>query len=271
MHNNKQNDSYSGDCVMVEGVDFTSDTAYKNTKTTTRTEVQVFADGLDFYDTKTRHAFIFKVYSILDIQLMVTTLGVMLFYYIEPLNHFMKHTETGWILAICSAVLAFILVIILVCIPSVSRKSPGNLILLALFTLAETYGLAFTCVFYDIKAILGAFITTAVIVVLLTIFAMQTKIDFTSNAIGIGLTIALFCCIIVSMLNTFVFHCTVLSTVVSCICVVIFCGYIVYDTQLIVGGKHRNQFSEQDYVIAALSLYLDIICLFQELLRLFGN
>ena len=37
----------------------------------------------------------------------------------------------------------------------------------------------------------------------------------------------------------------------------VFSFYIVYDTQLIVGGKHRKyQFSTDDYVIASVSFYL---------------
>jgi protein lifeguard len=38
---------------------------------------------------------------------------------------------------------------------------------------------------------------------------------------------------------------------------------MVYDAQLIFGGKHRKyQFGIDDYVFASLSLYLDIINLF---------
>merc|ERR1719326_1064404 len=52
----------------------------------------------------------------------------------------------------------------------------------------------------------------------------------------------------------------------------LFSFYIVYDTQLIVGGNHKkHQFSVDDYVFAALNLYLDIINLFLYLLSLFGD
>ena len=43
----------------------------------------------------------------------------------------------------------------------------------------------------------------------------------------------------------------------------------VYDTQLIVGGSHRKiQFSEDDYVLASIILYLDVINLFLFILDL---
>lgn len=48
--------------------------------------------------------------------------------------------------------------------------------------------------------------------------------------------------------------------------------YLVYDTQLIIGGQHkRMQFDMDDYVLAALSIYLDIINLFILILRLLND
>ena len=52
----------------------------------------------------------------------------------------------------------------------------------------------------------------------------------------------------------------------------LFSFYIVYDTQLIVGGKHRKiMFHIDDYVLAAVSLYLDVINLFLMILRLLNG
>ena len=52
----------------------------------------------------------------------------------------------------------------------------------------------------------------------------------------------------------------------------LFSMYIVYDTQLIMGGKSRQfQYSLDDYCIAALNIYVDIIQLFLYLLQLFGD
>merc|ERR1719188_1974178 len=53
--------------------------------------------------------------------------------------------------------------------------------------------------------------------------------------------------------------------------VLLFTFYIIYDTQLIVGGTDRRQFGIDDYAFAALSLYLDIINLFLYILQLFGE
>ena len=53
---------------------------------------------------------------------------------------------------------------------------------------------------------------------------------------------------------------------------VIFSFYIIYDTQLIVGGNNRRiQYSVDDYALAAINLYLDIINLFLMILDLLNG
>jgi len=53
--------------------------------------------------------------------------------------------------------------------------------------------------------------------------------------------------------------------------VLLFCVYIVIDVQMIIGGgTHKNEFDESDYVLAAMSLYSDIVFLFLYLLDLIG-
>ena len=56
--------------------------------------------------------------------------------------------------------------------------------------------------------------------------------------------------------------------VITGLIVIIYGLYIIYDTQLIAGGR-KHELSLDDYVIGALILYIDIIMLFLELLRLF--
>lgn len=64
----------------------------------------------------------------------------------------------------------------------------------------------------------------------------------------------------------------VTQTIYATLGVCVFGIFLVYDTQLVVGGKHRAiSFSSDDYIFAALNLYIDIVQLFLYLLRLFGN
>merc|ERR1711920_1000886 len=130
---------------------------------------------------------------------------------------------------------------------------------------------------YTQASVLIALAITTFVVFGLTLFACQTSIDFTGC--GPYLFVAMLC------LMAFGFFCWLGSVFMSgpawemmrlmyaCGGALLFSFYIVYDTQLIVGGKHRraNEFSIDDYAFAAISLYLDIVQLFLYLLRIFGD
>jgi len=51
------------------------------------------------------------------------------------------------------------------------------------------------------------------------------------------------------------------------------CGvmqYLVVDTQLMLGGRHQYSLSPEEYIFAALNLYLDIVNLFVFILSIVG-
>ena len=56
----------------------------------------------------------------------------------------------------------------------------------------------------------------------------------------------------------------------GCSGALIFSLYIVYDTQLMMGGKHKYALSPEEYIFAALNIYLDIINLFRYILLIVG-
>lgn len=47
----------------------------------------------------------------------------------------------------------------------------------------------------------------------------------------------------------------------------LFSLYLIYDTQMMIGGKHKYSISPEEYIFAALNLYLDIINIFLFILR----
>lgn len=106
---------------------------------------------------------------------------------------------------------------------------------------------------------------TVLVVVSLTAFAFQTKYDFTNLS---GMLFVSLVVLILFGIFAGIFHSRVLSVLYACIGVIIFSLYLVYDTQLVIGGKHKYQFSVDDYVFAALNIYLDIVNLFLFVLAL---
>ncbi len=53
----------------------------------------------------------------------------------------------------------------------------------------------------------------------------------------------------------------------SCLAALVFCVYLVYDTQLVLGNSQRS-FTLDDTYLAAIQLYIDIIQLFLNLLQI---
>ena len=54
---------------------------------------------------------------------------------------------------------------------------------------------------------------------------------------------------------------------------ILFCFFIVHDTQKVVGGEHRSQrqLDSRDWALGAMTLYIDILNLFYFMLRLLGE
>ena len=109
---------------------------------------------------------------------------------------------------------------------------------------------------------------TAGMTVALTIYAFTTKTDFTACY---GLMFCMFVGFIMLMfVSIFMTFVTWWHPFVSALLVIFYGLYLIYDTQLIAGGR-SHQLSLDDYVLGALMLYVDIMMLFLELLRLFGE
>jgi len=101
----------------------------------------------------------------------------------------------------------------------------------------------------------------------LTLYAIFTKTDFTLW----GGFLAVFGIVFVMAgVILLFFNVPILIVIFNAIGIILFGIYLVYDTQLILGNKSAN-FSIDDYMVASLSLYIDIINIFLDLLSLFGK
>ena len=107
----------------------------------------------------------------------------------------------------------------------------------------------------------NAFVLTSVAFGALSVFAMNTKKDFT--AMGKMLFIALIVVVVASLINIFT-HSSTLALIISAVSAVLFSAFILYDTQNIIRGNYQNP------VDGAVALYLDFINLFATLLQLLG-
>jgi len=145
------------------------------------------------------------------------------------------------------------------------NKTPLNLVLLFAFTFMTGFTLAPTLALFISKNmgyVIGeAFGLTAVAFGGLTIFAMNTKRDFTT--IGKMLFITLIVLIVASIANIFL-HLPMLQLIIASVGAVLFSMFILYDTQNIIQGNVSSE------IEAAVSLYLDFLNLFISLLQILG-
>ena len=155
----------------------------------------------------------------------------------------------------------------LIYVRSCARKAPQNYTLLFLFTITESYLVTCTTSFYDPQTILIAAILTASITIALTIYACTTKTDFTICG---GLFFVLGMVLFVGCLLSLFFRNRIFQIIICCFSVVLYSLYLIYDTQLILGNK-ENKLQIDDYIFAAMSLYIDIIQIFLAILQLIGE
>lgn len=145
------------------------------------------------------------------------------------------------------------------------RKSyPMNLVFLAGFTAMEAYCISIIVSFTDSKIVLEAVIFTFGIFVALSLFACQTKYDFTSwmpYLFG-----AIWVVILFGFMNAFFPYNSKVELGYGIVCALIFSAYILVDTQMIMRHYHV-----EEEIAAAISLYLDVINLFLAILRILNS
>lgn len=139
------------------------------------------------------------------------------------------------------------------------------------FTVLEGVTLSPILALAPTQGVVMATVSSVVLFVVLSMIGLTTKRDL--SGWGTMLMASLIAIIIVSLLSLFFIHVTILMTIISIVSVILFAGFIVYDSQQI-KARYLNGDNKNDDVTAiygALSLYLDFVNLFINLLRLFSN
>lgn len=211
---------------------------------------EMFSHSLDAYSVGVRHGFIRKVFGILLVQLLVTFGFVLLCVSHKPTNEYMRNNSWPVVVGIT---FSLVTIFAMVCFPMMARNYPSNYIMLSVFTIAEALMLGSTTVYYEADSVALAVGMTLGVVSGLILFASQTKYDFTG--MGVYLFLALWVMIIFGLVSALTGLGGASGKVYAVFGTLLFSMYVVYDTQLIIGGKHAQQeIGVDDYVFAALSL-----------------
>lgn len=233
-----------------------------------------------FSNPVTRKRFMAKVLTIVGAQLMLT------FGFMSMTSIMVRDSETGkvtqasinasglgWLysrgMLWTSMIGSFALLIgAMCCCQGMLRKVPINFIFLFVWTLMESHFVSIVGFTYNIQTLGMVMAITAGIVLMVGAIAWFAPVDFTkmySYMIGI-----LFAWILISLIGRMFMGYGWGGILYSCIGVTIFMIFLAIDLQMIMGGK-KHEISEDDYVFAAINIYLDILNIFLYLLQMFGG
>mmetsp|Transcript_18562 Transcript_18562/g.49850 ORF Transcript_18562/g.49850 Transcript_18562/m.49850 type:complete len:245 (-) Transcript_18562:278-1012(-) len=174
-----------------------------------------------------------------------------------------------------SLVLLMLLALYTHCTPQAMRRHPTNLLVLLGFTVCEAMLVGFSCAMYEVQSVVLTLEVSAAIVLALTIFAFNTRMDTLKlrGHLGAG-ALALFFVGLVGL----VVRAPLLQMVYACGGALLFSAFLVVDTQWIARGGHPHcafaghiPATVDDYAVASLTVYLDVIRVFMFLLRIMGQ
>ena len=202
--------------------------------------------------TTDRLTFIKKVYSLLAMSMGTASVGAYL--------------GSGPLLLLVAPnmMLFFILQFALIIFASFASRRPG-LNMVALFSFTTVSGLTLGPLLYQVGPSIAAeaFALTAITFAGLSLYVVYSKKDFSfmSGFLMTGLIVL----VVGGLLNMFFIQSGMMHFVMSGASVLLFSGFILYDTSNIL-----RYYGTDEYVSATLALYLDILNLFIALLSILG-
>jgi FtsH-binding integral membrane protein len=209
-------------------------------------------------DISIRMGFIRKVYGILFTQLLATTIVSGVFKSVPSVQAWVQGNP--WMMWVS----LFGTIAVLIGLFIVRKKYPANFWLLGAFTLLEAYTVGTIVTFYDTTIVLEALLITVGLFAGLTLFTLQSKWDF--SGMGPFLFGGLWALVLAGFVMLFFPHNGIVEVVYSAIGALIFALYIIYDTYNICNVLHPDE-----YIVGAINLYLDIINLFLNILRILNS
>lgn len=204
-----------------------------------------------------RMGFLRKVYGLLTVQLLITTIIAVLFMAVPAINDFFR--TQPWIIMLS----AFSSIGLIIALSIYAHQYPKNYYLLLAFTICESLMVGSIVTHYSAWSVIEAFLLTFVVTCSLTLMTFQSKKDF--SAWGTGLFAALWIFLLVSMLQIF-FPVELAARVMAGVGAFLFSLFIIFDTHMIM-----KRLSPEEYILATVNLYMDIINLFLHILRAIGS
>jgi len=225
--------------------------------------------AVQFADAQVRKGFATRVLSIVSFQLLLTAAMTSMFFFSRGARLFLSNN--AWTVPV-SWVCGFAVSTTLACSERARRSHPGNLIALAAFTLCFGYMVAATSALYSANVVVVASAVTAAVCLGALVIAAKSSTDFTR--LGGVLLLSSWSFLVAILVGSFA-RSSVLVVALSAVGAVLFSLYLLFDLQMIMsgsstrGGQRRSvTLDPDDYVFGALTIYLDIINVFINILQL---
>ena len=204
-----------------------------------------------------------RVYAHMSLA-VVTSMIVSMFVGMNPeLVQFFFTGIMKWVVIFAPLAAVFVVA------PVLANDPSPPVAMVALHGFAALMGLSFAMIFviYTMGSIFTAFMGAAVLFGTMSAYGYFTKQSL--DSVGKYAFVALIAICIASIVNIFIGS-TVMQMVISAIAILVFLALTAYDTQTIREMVSREDSTYGDEVSGALSLYLDFINIFINLLQLFG-
>ena len=218
---------------------------------------------------KIENRFIFKVYIHFFIQILFVISIIILSFKIKQFNSILS---TSKFLFYTSLFISFILLIYPLFNDFLLKIRPYNYFYLLLFTISLSYIICkllisfkstFTYKFVKVSSIL--FIFQLLYLIINEYIHKKKHFDISNTSIFLGL-----CLLFIGSILYFIEKITFFKLILVILIILLFGIYLLYDTNLIF-RETRRKFQENDYVLATIYLYIDIIQTIFELIKKFYN
>ena len=212
-------------------------------------------------EDKVKFGFIKKVYGILACQIFITVLLCSCSFITVIRTFMISHVSLVYYACAILTIQSFGIL----CFHKVLRKVPYNYILLSLWTFLMGYSIAVCCACCDSTIVIISALATLLVTVSLSVYACLSDTHYSAGGACI---VGLF-----SSFLTFWFFFSAIPAVSSIYCslgLLTYSFYIVFDTQMLF-DKLDYGYNVDDYILASLNIYLDIIQIFLYILNLLSR
>lgn len=210
---------------------------------------------------KARLGFVRKVFGILTAELTFTALWVFLVYNNIELRRFVVNST---VLGVIFGVIAFVGTLTLALSRTIARTVPINYAILGAVVFSMAWSVSYLCAFFPPSTILLAALATASAVGGIYFYALTTTAEYNYGKAFLYSSLGILGFQLLALFflapDAYNFWLSVLMSISTCIS-------ILYHTEAIL-GKKSARYTQDDYIHAAMNLYIEIVQLFMELVKI---